>query len=82
MLSLRDVLRLGAEKRQATSVQAAMKPLSEAVVVRPQTPLRDALGARAREWTPRGLPHAEHRHAAPARARSARGVNPERSFSS
>jgi CBS domain-containing protein len=41
------VLRLDAEKRQAMSVQAAMKPLSEAVVVRPQTPLRDALARMA-----------------------------------
>jgi len=47
LLSLRDVLRLGAEERQATSVQAAMKPLSEVVVVRPQTPLRDALARMA-----------------------------------
>jgi CBS domain-containing protein len=47
LLSLRDVLRLGAEEREATSVQAAMKPISEAVVVRPQTPLREALARMA-----------------------------------
>jgi Zn-dependent protease/predicted transcriptional regulator len=47
LLSLRDVLRLGPEERQAMSVQAAMKPLSEAVVVRPQTPLREALARMA-----------------------------------
>jgi len=47
VLSLRDVLRLGLEEREATSVQGAMKPLSEAVVVRPQTPLREALARMA-----------------------------------
>ena len=47
LLSLRDVLRLGAEEREATSVQAAMMPISEAVVVRPQTPLRAALARMA-----------------------------------
>ena len=47
LLSLRDVLRLGPEEREATSVQGAMKPLAEAVVVRPQTPLREALARMA-----------------------------------
>jgi hypothetical protein len=57
------LINLSPEEREATSVQAAMKPVSEAVVVRPQTPLRGALahggrprpGARARERAPGGL---------------------------
>ena len=47
LLSLREVLRLSPEERQTTSVRAAMKPVSEAVVVRPQTPLREALARMA-----------------------------------
>ncbi len=47
LLSLRDLLRLTPEEREATSVQGAMQPLSAAVVVRPQTPLREALARMA-----------------------------------
>jgi Zn-dependent protease len=47
LLSLRDVLRLDPEEREATAVQGAMTPLSEAVVVGPRTPLREALARMA-----------------------------------
>lgn len=43
LLSLRDVLRHPAEERERISVQAAMTPVSEAVVIAPEAPLRTAV---------------------------------------
>jgi CBS domain-containing protein len=43
ILCLRDVLRVPPEQRDEQSVQAAMTPVSDAVVVPPVTPLRSAM---------------------------------------
>jgi Zn-dependent protease/CBS domain-containing protein len=47
LLCLRDVLRLTAEERDATSVQGAMRPLTDAMVTEPQTPLAVAIARMA-----------------------------------
>jgi CBS domain-containing protein len=39
LLCLKDVLRLSAEDREATSVQGAMRPLTDALVTDPDAPL-------------------------------------------
>jgi len=39
LLCLKDVLRLSAEERESTSVQGAMRPLTEAIVTDPDAPL-------------------------------------------
>jgi Zn-dependent protease/CBS domain-containing protein len=47
LLCLKDVLKLSAEEREATSVQGAMRPLTEAVVVDPEASLTAALAKMA-----------------------------------
>lgn len=47
LLCLRDILRLSPEERENTSVQGAMVPLSEAIVIDPREPLSAALGKMA-----------------------------------
>ncbi len=39
LLCLKDVLKLSAEERESTSVQGAMRPLTEAIVTEPDAPL-------------------------------------------
>jgi CBS domain-containing protein len=39
ILNLKDVLRLTAEEREATSVQGAMRPLTDAILTDPDAPL-------------------------------------------
>ena len=55
LLCLKDVMRLSAEEREATSVQGAMRPLTEALVTDPDVPLPDALARMARAGTARLL---------------------------
>ncbi len=55
LLSLRDVLALPVEERDQTAVQALMTPLSEALVVAPDEPLRGALAKMAERGTGRLL---------------------------
>ena len=43
LLCLRDVLRIPASEREGLSVQAAMIPLSPAIIIGPDTPLPDAI---------------------------------------
>jgi CBS domain-containing protein len=52
LLCLRDVQRLSPEEREATSVQGAMRPLTEALVTEPDTPLPAAIAIMARTGTP------------------------------
>lgn len=47
LLSLRDVLGLAPEERERTSVQAAMTPVGDPVVVAPDEPLRAAMAKMA-----------------------------------
>ncbi len=47
LLCLKDVLRLSAEEREATSVQGAMRPMTDAIVIDPDTPLPVALARMA-----------------------------------
>jgi Zn-dependent protease/CBS domain-containing protein len=47
LLCLKDVLRLSAEDREATSVQGAMRPLSDAIVTEPDAPLPVAIARMA-----------------------------------
>jgi CBS domain-containing protein len=47
LLCLKDVLRLTAEERDATSVQGAMRPLTDAMVTDPETPLPVAIARMA-----------------------------------
>jgi len=47
LLCLKDVLRLSAEDREATSVQGAMRPLSDAIVTEPDAPLPAAIARMA-----------------------------------
>ena len=47
LLCLRDVLRLPPEELEHTSVQSVMLPLSDAIAVSPDVPLRDALAKMA-----------------------------------
>jgi CBS domain-containing protein len=55
LLCLTDVRRLSPEEREATSVQGAMRPLTEALVTGPDAPLPAALAAMARAGTRRLL---------------------------
>jgi Zn-dependent protease/CBS domain-containing protein len=47
LLSLKDVMRLSGEEREATSVQGAMRPLTEDIVTDPDAPLPAALARMA-----------------------------------
>jgi CBS domain-containing protein len=55
LLCLKDVLRLSAEQREATSVQGAMRPLTDAIVIEPDTPLPTAIARMAEAGTARLL---------------------------
>jgi len=55
LLCLKDVLRLSAEEREATSVQGAMRPLTDDIVTEPDAPLPAALGKMAQAGTARLL---------------------------
>jgi CBS domain-containing protein len=55
LLCLKDVLRLSAEEREATSVQGAMRPLSDSIVTEPDAPLPVAIARMARAATGRLL---------------------------
>jgi CBS domain-containing protein len=55
LLCLKDVLRLSVEEREATSVQGAMRPLTDAIVTDPETPLPAAIASMAQAGTPRLL---------------------------
>ena len=54
-LCLKDVLKLSAEERESTSVQGAMRPLTEAIVTEPDTPLSVAIARMAQAGTARLL---------------------------
>ena len=47
LLSLKDVLRLSPEQRESTSVQGAMRPLSDEIVTDPDAPLPAAIAKMA-----------------------------------
>jgi Zn-dependent protease/CBS domain-containing protein len=55
LLCLKDVLRLSAEEREATSVQGAMRPLTDALVTEPDVPLPAAIARMAQAGTARLL---------------------------
>ena len=55
LLCLKDVLRLSAEEREATSVQGAMRPLTDAIVIEPDVPLPVAIARMAQAGTARLL---------------------------
>jgi len=55
LLCLKDVMRLSPEERGATSVQGAMRPLTDALVTDPDVPLPDAIAKMAQAGTPRLL---------------------------
>jgi CBS domain-containing protein len=55
LLCLKDVLRLSAEEREATSVQGAMRPLTDAIVIEPDTPLPAAIARMAQAGSARLL---------------------------
>jgi len=55
LLCLKDVLRLSAEERESTSVQGAMRPLTEAIVTAPDAPLTEAIARMAQAGTARLL---------------------------
>ena len=55
LLCLKDVLRLSPEEREATSVQGAMRPLTEAIVTEPDAPLPVAIARMAQAGTARLL---------------------------
>ena len=55
LLCLKDVLRLSAEEREATSVQGAMRPLTDALVTDPDVPLPEAIARMAQAGTARLL---------------------------
>ena len=55
LLCLKDVLRLSAEEREATSVQGAMRPLTQALVTDPDAPLPLAIARMAQAGTARLL---------------------------
>jgi Zn-dependent protease/CBS domain-containing protein len=55
MLCLKDVMRLSAEEREATSVQGAMRPLTQALVTEPDVPLPVAIARMAQTGTARLL---------------------------
>jgi Zn-dependent protease/CBS domain-containing protein len=53
LLCLKDVLRLSHEERDATSVQGAMRPLADAIVIDPDAPLAAAIAGMAQAQTGR-----------------------------
>jgi Zn-dependent protease/CBS domain-containing protein len=55
LLCLKDVLRLSPEEREATSVQGAMRPLTDAIVTDPDAPLPVAIARMAQGGTARLL---------------------------
>jgi Zn-dependent protease len=55
LLCLKDVARLSAEEREATSVQGAMRPLSDAIVTDPDAPLPMAIAKMAQAGAARLL---------------------------
>ena len=55
LLCLKDILRLSAEEREATSVQGAMRPLTDALVTDPDVPLPEAIARMAQAGTARLL---------------------------
>jgi Zn-dependent protease/CBS domain-containing protein len=55
LLCLKDVLKLSAEERESTSVQGAMRPLTEAMVTEPDAPLPLAIARMAEVGTARLL---------------------------
>jgi Zn-dependent protease/CBS domain-containing protein len=55
LLCLKDVMRLSAEEREATSVQGAMRPLTDAIVTEPDAPLPLAIAGMAKGQTARLL---------------------------
>ena len=55
ILYLKDVLRLSAEERESTSVQGAMRPLTDTIVTDPDTPLPAAVASMAKTGTGRLL---------------------------
>ncbi|HEY6553855.1 MAG TPA: site-2 protease family protein [Vicinamibacteria bacterium] len=61
LLSLKDVMGLSAEQREATSVQGAMRPLSSAIVIDPEAPLPAAIAKMAEAGTARLLVMQEDR---------------------
>lgn len=61
LLCLKDVLRLSPEEREATSVQGAMRPLTEAIVTDTEVPLSAAIASMAQADTARLLVmHEDH----------------------
>ena len=55
LLYLKDVLRLSAEERESTSVQGAMRPLTDTIVTDPDTPLPAAIASMLQGRTARLL---------------------------
>jgi Zn-dependent protease/CBS domain-containing protein len=55
LLCLKDVLRLSPEERESTSVQGAMRPLTDAIVTDPDVPLPAAIARMADAGTARLL---------------------------
>ena len=55
LLCLKDILRLSAEEREATSVQGAMRPLTDELVTDPDVPLPEVLSRMAQAGTARLL---------------------------
>lgn len=55
LLCLKDVLRLSPEARESTSVQGAMRPLTDAIVTDPEVPLPVAIAKMAQAGTARLL---------------------------
>jgi Zn-dependent protease/CBS domain-containing protein len=55
LLSLRDVLKHPPEERESVSVQAAMTPVSEAVIIEPEAPLRAAVARMGQQGAGRLL---------------------------
>jgi CBS domain-containing protein len=55
LLCLKDVLRLSAEERDSTSVQGAMRPLTDDIVTDPDAPLPVAIARMAQAGTARLL---------------------------
>jgi CBS domain-containing protein len=55
LLCLKDVLRLSAEEREATSVQGAMRPMTDAIVIDPDALLPVAIARMAEAGTARLL---------------------------
>ena len=53
LLCLKDVLRLSPEERESTSVQGAMRPLTDAIVTDPDAPLPAAIARMAQVGTAR-----------------------------